>query len=179
MIYLALLRGINVGGKSMVSMTTLKTCFEALGFEDVQTVLNSGNVLFRTDRVGQGAITKTIEAGLLAEFDLPVKALLKTHDQLKDITAAIPKAWVNNIHTKCDVMFLWPEADNPAVLAQLPTNPAIEEVQYVPGAVLWRVSRANQDKSRMTRIVSTPLYQHMTIRNPNTVRKLLALAETL
>jgi len=65
------------------------------------------------------------------------------------------------------------------VLAQLPTNPAIEEVQYVPGAVLWRVSRANQDKSRMTRIVGTPLYKQMTIRNPNTVRKLLALAETL
>lgn len=163
----------------MVSMNQLKDCFDTLGFSDVKTYINSGNVLFRTDRVGYGTITRDIEACLTKTFGINIKVLLKTHDQLKNLAAHIPKDWVNNATTKCDVMFLWPEVDRAEVLEGLPSNPDIETVRYIPGAVLWHIDRALAPKSRMTRIAGTPLYSQMTIRNPNTVRKLLALAETL
>lgn len=179
MVYIALLRGVNVGGKAMVSMTALKDCFEGLEFEHVRTFINSGNVVFSTDRVGQGTLTKEIEAALHNTFDLPIKVLLKTHDQLKSLAAKIPKTWVNDTATKADVLFLWPEVDKPAVLAQIPYNPDVEEIRYHPGAVIHRVARADATKSRLPRLVGTPLYAQLTIRNPNTVRKLLDLAESL
>ncbi len=179
MVYVALLRGVNVGGKAMVGMSDLKACFEDLGFETVQTYINSGNVLFKTDRVGQGALTKQIEIALEAKFKLPIKVLLKTYDQLAKLVAEIPKNWVNDATTKCDVMFLWPEIDRAETLQQVPSNPDIETVRYTPGAVLWHLDRKFAARTRVTRIIGTPLYAQMTIRNCNTVRKLLALADSL
>ena len=46
-IFVALLRGVNVGGKNMINMSSLKTSFEQLGFKDVSTYINSGNILFK------------------------------------------------------------------------------------------------------------------------------------
>jgi len=179
MVYVALLRGINVGGKAMVSMTALKSCFEDLGFEDVTTYINSGNVLFKTDRVGNGTMTKEIEAALQETFKLNVKVLLKTEPQLKELLSKVPAKWVNDVTTKCDVMFLWPEIDKPDVIEQLTVNPDVEELRYEPGALLWCLERANYTKSRVPRMIGTPLYAQMTIRNINTLRKLVALADKL
>ena len=179
MVYIALLRGVNVGGKAMVSMTELRSCFETLGFTDVKTYINSGNILFRTDRVGVSMLTKEIEACLSERFGLDIKVLLKTDDQLKELVAHIPKDWANDADTKCDVMFLWPEIDNAEVLTQIPSNPDIETTRYESGAVLWCINRKFATKTRVTRIIGTPLYAQMTIRNVNTVRKLLALADQL
>lgn len=177
MVYLALLRGVNVGGKAMVSMAALKDCFETLGFTHVTTFINSGNLLFQSTEKQQEKLTRAIEAALQTSFNIPIQILLKTHDQLMSIADAIPDDWVNDDATKCDIMFLWPEIDNPKILEQLPSNPGIEETRYEPGAVLWHINRTLVTKSRMTRIVGTKLYHQMTIRNVNTVRKLAALAK--
>jgi uncharacterized protein (DUF1697 family) len=91
------------------------------------------------------------------------------------LVKAIPSSWVNDKNIKCDVMFLWDEADNKNILKQLPFNPAIEDVKYVPGAVLWRIDRDKAAQSRMFKIAGTKLHQLMTVRNPNTVRKIYEL----
>jgi len=176
MVYVALLRGVNVGGKGTVSMATLKEQFESLGFEQVKTYINSGNVIFRAPETDKTKLTKQIE-GTIRTPELDIKVLLKTHGELQKLVAEVPKSWVNNAETKCDVLFLWPEIDYPDVLKQIPNNDAVETVRYEPGAVLHNVVRANVTKSRMTRIVGTPLYKSITIRNINTVRKLLAMME--
>jgi len=179
MVFIALLRGINVGGNAMVSMAALKACFEQLGLTDVKTYINSGNVIFWASENDKQAITKRIEAALEQSFGHPIRALLKTHRELEHIVAALPNSWVNDKETKCDVMFLWDSIDKPGVLDALPMNPDVEDVRYQPGAVIWRVNRANATKSRMTKIVGTQLYKQMTIRNANTTRKLLTLASEL
>lgn len=179
MIYIALLRGVNVGGKAPVSMAALKICFEGLGFSGVKTYINSGNVLFRTDRVGVDTLTKEIEACLQRQFDLDIKVLLKTHDQLKELAAHIPKDWVDDTKTRCYVLFLWPKVDRPEVLNEIPSKSEIETIRYEPGAVVWYLERKFVTKSRMSRIFGTPLYAQLTIRSINTVRRLLALAEAL
>ena len=66
-----------------------------------------------------------------------------------------------------------------AVLKQLPVNREIEDVKYVKGAVLWCIDRKLASKSRRTRIVGSDLYKNLTIRNPNTVRKLYKLMQAL
>lgn len=179
MVYVALLRGINVGGKGMVPMARLKTIFERLGLEGVQTYINSGNVIFKSPSSNSSALTKRIETAITKDVGLTVKVLLRDQPQMKQLVAGIPKAWVNDGQTKCDVMFLWDHIDRPAVLKQLPVNREIEDAKYVKGAVLWCIDRKLASKSRMTRIVGSDLYKNLTIRNPNTVRKLYKLMQAL
>ena len=59
--FVALLRGINVGGKSVISMTELRALFSSLGFEDVATYIQSGNVVFRSPTAGEGVVVAKLE----------------------------------------------------------------------------------------------------------------------
>ncbi|HUB93617.1 MAG TPA: DUF1697 domain-containing protein [Verrucomicrobiae bacterium] len=179
MIYIALLRGVNVGGKAMVSMVALKACFEQLGFTHVMTYINSGNVIFNSTDVSTDTLARRIEASLDQTFDPGIRVLVKTNDELQALAAAIPSSWVNNADMRCDIMFLWREIDKPTIVNELPIKPDIEDVRYLPGAALWRIDRPQITKSRMTRIIGTPLYKQITIRNANTVRKLASLANEI
>jgi len=177
MTYLALLRGINVGGANKVAMAKLKLLFEQLKFKNVTTFIASGNVVFISTVTDRTKLTDIIEAAIKKEFGFPIKVLVRTIPEIQRIIKVLPASWVNDKDIKCDVMFLWKEIDNPAILKQLPFNKEIEDVKYVSGAVLWRIDRAHASKSRMFKIVKTQLYQSMTIRNPNTVRKLYKLMQ--
>lgn len=76
-------------------------------------------------------------------------------------------------------MFLWPTVDKPETAAQLPSNATIEEVRYLPGAILWHIDRQLVTKSRIPRIIGSAVYKQITIRNINTARKLVSLADAL
>lgn len=175
MTYVALLRGINVGGSNRVEMAKLKRTFERLGLAEVKTLIASGNVVFRAGEIDHAKLTRKIESAIKADFGMSIKVVLRDQESMRKLVKAIPDAWVNDKEMKCDVMFLWEEIDDKAVLKQLPFDPTLEDVKYVPGAVIWRIDRDKATKSRMFKIVGTKLHQHMTIRNPNTVRKLYEL----
>ncbi len=177
MIYVALLRGINVGGKRKVSMKLLKDTFERAGMESVITYINSGNVIFKSNSRDSKKLTRTLETAIETDFGFVVKVLLRDHNTIKAIVKALPEAWKNDLAMKCDVMFLWEQLDHPDVIKHLTIKSAIDEVRYMPGAVLWRVDRVNVTKSAIMKLVGTELYKHMTIRNCNTTRKLLELME--
>ena len=66
--YLALLRGINVGGSNIIKMAALKTCFEGMGFTNVATYIQSGNVLFASAEKNTGKLTRKIEKALSKQF---------------------------------------------------------------------------------------------------------------
>lgn len=170
--YVALLRGINVGGNRMVPMADLKASFEQLGFADVKTYINTGNVIFATNISNPLKLTKMIEKQILKDFGFDVAVIVRSQDQIQKVVKAIPDSWNNDNEQKCDVMFLWPEIDDKNVLDQLIYNPDMEDLKYVPGAVIWRIDRKNATKSKVIRIVGTKLYKQITIRNCNTVRKI-------
>jgi uncharacterized protein (DUF1697 family) len=174
-VYLALLRGINVGGKAKLEMPRLKALFESLGLNDVRTYINSGNVIFRTHDSDRRTLQQRIESAIEAEFGLQVPVVLRSREEMKALVEALPDHWVNDAATKCDVMFLWPEIDRPEILEQMPYRPEIEDVVYFPGAVVWRVDRDKVNQGRVLRVAGTGLVKLMTIRNPNTVRKLYEL----
>ena len=175
--YVALLRGINVGGRSKVEMPRLKRVLEGLGFADVSTYINSGNAIFSTRRTAAPRLAERIEGALESELGRPIRVLVLPATELARIAEALPADWAQDGDSLCNVLFLWPEVDRPAVLDELPApNPEVEEVRYVRGAVFHRRDAALASRARAGRIVGTDLYRSVTSRNANTVRKLHELA---
>lgn len=169
---MALLRGVNVGGKSTVSMAALAETFRGLGFGDVRTYINSGNVIFSAAATPGASLTARIERAIERDIGLPVTVLVLDDAALRSIVAAIPSTWVTDATVRTDILFLWPDVDEPALLERIPRNPEVDEVRYTPGALIWRIDRVNASRSRETRLVGSALYKRMTIRNANTARKL-------
>ncbi|HMO79733.1 MAG TPA: DUF1697 domain-containing protein [Pyrinomonadaceae bacterium] len=175
MIYVALLRGINVGGKNKVDMKLLKETFERLGLKNVKTYINSGNIIFSDKKRSAKKLTELLETAIKRDFGFEVRALLRDSKNIKAVTEALPSSWTNDASMKCDVMFLWPDRDSPKILEQLTIKPEIDDVRYVEGALLWSVDRKKVTKSGMMKLAGNKLYKNMTIRNCNTVRKIMAL----
>ena len=178
MVYVALLRGINVGGKNKVDMRKLKATFEDAGMTNVTTYINSGNVVFTDNRRKPSTIVTVLEEVIAADLGFEIKVLIRDLPAIKKVIKALPKQWTTDATMRCDVMFLWEGLDRKDVLEKWTIKPEIEDVKYVPGAVIWRIDRANITRSRMTKMVGTDVYRGMTIRNSNTVRKLAELMET-
>lgn len=88
--YIAFLRGINVGGKNIIKMETLKKSFEVMGFKNVKTFIQSGNVLFVSSSQNAVGIIKKIENALLNEYNDPIKVMLRTTDEIEKIIRAKP-----------------------------------------------------------------------------------------
>jgi len=175
MIFVALLRGINVGGNNRVEMKRLKAVFEELGFSKVKTYINSGNVIFESSSEDLGQMTSLLEEKIEKTFGFAVKVLLRDFDFMKTVMAKLPDSCLNNEDMKCDVMFLWDEADGEDLLDQLPVKKEFDNCIYLRGAIIWSVKRENITKSGMLKLVGTKLYKQMTIRNANTTRKLFDL----
>jgi uncharacterized protein (DUF1697 family) len=90
-IYLALLRGINVGGNNMIKMAELKRMFEEMGFGSVQTYINSGNVLFKSEENEEEEVLQSrIEQGILNTFDFKISVILRTSSEWERIMATCP-----------------------------------------------------------------------------------------
>jgi uncharacterized protein (DUF1697 family) len=177
MIYVALLRGINVGGKNKVDMNELKAVVEQAGMASVSTYINSGNVVFSSCSRSRARLAARLEKAVAVHFGFDVKVLVRDREDMRAIASAIPADWVNGPTMKCDVMFLWDGADRPGILEELTIKPGVDEVRYVPGAVIWKVDRDLVTRSGMMKLAGTQLYQQMTIRNCNTVRKLVERME--
>lgn len=173
--YLAFLRGINVGGNNKVSMAELKQVFEDLGFSDVRTYINSGNVIFKLEETDEIKMTAQIEKGISAHFGFEVPVVIRSKEELDRVADAIPKEWTNDHEQRTDVLFLWDDVDHKEAVKKVETNPDVDTLLYVKGAVIWHVLRNDYPKSRLNKIIGTHFYKHMTARNVNTVRKLQEL----
>jgi uncharacterized protein (DUF1697 family) len=90
MTYLALLRGINVGGHHRVEMARLRSAFEALGFKSVKTLIQSGNVIFNAPKTLESALCRRIEAKLSTEFGFPIPVVVRTTDEVNKIVRSNP-----------------------------------------------------------------------------------------
>lgn len=177
MIYVALLRGINVGGKNKIDMKQLKKSFESISLEQVATYINTGNIIFSDNIRSIEQISREIENVIQADFSLNIKVMVKSIDEIKSIISALPEHWTNDDAMKSDVLFLWSDVDSDTVLQQLPISADIDHIIYVPGALLWSCDREKLKHSGMSKIVGTKFYQLVTIRNVNTARKLYALMQ--
>lgn len=174
MIYVALLRGINVGGNNIINMKLLKQTFEQAGMTSVTTYINSGNIIFAAD-YPQEDLPELLEQAIQKDFSLSIKVLIRSLDEIRTVMEALPDSWSNDDKLRSDVMFLWDEADDESVLGKLPLKPGIGTLLYVPGAVLYSVERENVIQSAMAKLIGSTVYKLMTVRNVNTTRKIYQL----
>jgi uncharacterized protein (DUF1697 family) len=126
MLYVALLRGINVGGNRKVDMKQLKGTFQRAGLDEVRTYINSGNVIFRSDSMKPGQLKEMLESAIKADFGFEVKVLLRDAGSIQAMVRELPNTWANDDTAKCDVMFLGEEVDGSKVLEQLTIKPGID-----------------------------------------------------
>lgn len=175
--YVALLRGINVGGNNKVDMKHLKAVFETAGMRSVRTHINSGNVLFEHDKEKDAALTAQLEQAIENEFGFHVSVLVKSESELRAVIEAVPTGWCNDQTMKCDVVFLWDGMSAQEARKELRARDGIDEVREVPGVIIWKVDRENATRNGLLKMAGTPLYKQVTIRNINTVRKLVQMME--
>jgi uncharacterized protein (DUF1697 family) len=176
--YVALLRGINVGGKNLIRMPALKACFEDLGFEEVRTYIQSGNVLFRA-RGSNAALTKQIETALSKTFDYEPRVVVRSQKQMKEIVMNAPEGFGSHPATyRYDVIFLKEPLTAARAMKSVTTKEGVDQASAGKGVLYFSrlISRATQ--SHLTRIISMPVYQSMTVRNWNTTTKLLSMMES-
>jgi len=176
--YLALLRGINVGGNNIIKMANLKVCFENMGFTDVGTYIQSGNVLFKSTEKDKTKLTTKIEQALSKRFSYKSRMVVVPQKELRKIVDGAPKGFGKDLDKyRCDVIFLKEPLTAREAMKNVSTKEGVDKA-YIGKNVLYfsrLISKAS--KSHLTKIIALPMYQNMTIRNWNTTTKLLALME--
>ncbi len=178
MTYLALLRGINVGGNNSIKMVALKACFEKLGCKDVKTFIQSGNVIFSSSAGSQAALCNKIETGLSKTFGYKASVVLLKQSALKRIVQKAPKGFGGDSTVyRSNVIFLKQPISAKQTLKAIPQKDGVDQVWAGTGVLYFSILISKATQSRISKLISLPVYKQMTIRNWNTTQKLLALTE--
>ncbi|MCR6670998.1 DUF1697 domain-containing protein [Devosia ginsengisoli] len=172
--YLVLMRGINVGGKNLIPMAGLRQVLEALGFAGVATYLQSGNAVVQSELAAE-AVASRIEAALPAAFRLDsalIKVLVLSQAQLQAVIDDRPKGFGDTpdlYHS--DAIFLMRLGMAEALAAFSPKE-GVDTIWPGKGVIYSQRLSALRTKSRLNRMMASPLYLSMTIRSWGTVLKL-------
>lgn len=175
--YVALLRGINVGGKNKVAMADLRAAFEDAGHEAVSTYIQSGNVLFESDRPA-GELERAIEAVLEERYGVPLVVVVRSHRQLRAVVEKAPDGFgqqPDRFHS--DVLFLRSPLTPAKAMGVVKLREEVDEAWAGTGVLYFARLSERRTQSRMSSIVGTPEYQLMTIRSWSTTTRLLALLD--
>jgi uncharacterized protein (DUF1697 family) len=175
--YLALLRGINVGGKNLVKMADLRAAFEAMGFADVATYIASGNVLFRAPRQRREALAAQIESDLTQRFGVELKVVLLTEAHLRDVVEGAPSGFGGDSHL-WDVVFIRKPLTVKKAFGLIELREGVDRAWPGRGVLYFSRLAAKATNSRLNKVASLPEYKNMTIRNWSTTTKLLTLMES-
>ena len=177
--YLALLRGINVGGGNIIKMTDLKACFEASKVENVATYIQSGNVLFEAADTDAAKLVRKLENALSKTFSpYQARIVLCSHAKLKQIVRKAPKGFGSRPQQyRYDVIYLRESLTASELIKSVPTKQGVDEAFVGPDVLYFSRLIARASQSHIARIVALPIYRDLTIRNWNTTSKLLALMD--
>lgn len=176
--FVALLRGINVGGRSLVAMADLRALLSSLGLEDVVTYIQSGNVVFRSTVDDETAVAAKIEREIAGAFDVSPSVLLRTPGELETIVASNPyltrKAELSKLH----VVFLERAPARSAAAALDPERSPPDEFT-LRGREIFLHLPNGAGRSKLTLdYFERALEVRGTQRNWNTLLKLIALARS-
>lgn len=176
--YVALLRGVNVGGKNKVAMSELKSCFEQLGFTNVATYINSGNIIFETMNETEATLETRIEKELVRTFQFDselIKVRVLNADELQAVITNAPKGFGDEPDIyHYDVVFII-RFDEKEAFDAFECNPEVDVAWRGKGVVYYRRLSARRTASRLSKVMGKPIYKSLTIRNWNTAQKLRTL----
>ncbi len=174
--YIALLRGINVGGNNIIKMTDLKSCFEQMGFSNVKTYIQSGNVLFNSDEKSASTLVTEIEKAISERFHYTSSIVLISQEQLQEIIANAPADFGEDSSLyRYDVLFLKPPLTAEEAIKDIRTIDGIDNLYSGKGVLYFSRLIEKAHQSYLNKLVMQPIYKQMTIRNWNTSTKLMSL----
>ncbi|HSJ33551.1 MAG TPA: DUF1697 domain-containing protein [Acidimicrobiia bacterium] len=175
--YVALLRGINVGGNNQVSMADLRAAFEAEGFDDVRTYINSGNVLFSADS-GRAGLEDRVEEMLRRRLGIDLMVVVRSRRQLENIIRKAPEGFGEHpdlYHS--DVVFVKAPLTPARALGVVELREEVDQAWAGTGVLYFARLSARRTQSKMSKIMGTPEYKLMTIRSWSTTTRLRDLWE--
>jgi uncharacterized protein (DUF1697 family) len=175
--YLALLRGINVGGKNRVKMADLRVVFEEMDFAEVATYIQSGNVLFRAARQRREELAAGIESELSRRFGTELKVVLLTEAELRAVVEAAPRGFGAESHLS-DVIFLRKPLTAKKTMDLVELRDGVDQAWAGKGVVYFSRLAAKASGSRLSKLAARPEYKEMTVRSWSTTTKLLALIDS-
>jgi uncharacterized protein (DUF1697 family) len=168
--YIAFLRGVNVGGR-IVKMTELKACLEKAGLKNVQTILQSGNVIFESDKTHTPDLKQQIEETLTQTFSYPAKVQVISIENLKKIIQTNP---FTDAPADYHQYVIFIENDLEAELVAEAGKQLGEAVQAGQGVVYWKVQKGQTLKTPFAKLLTKSKYKDFnTNRNINTLQKVV------
>jgi uncharacterized protein (DUF1697 family) len=183
-VYIALLRGINVGGNNKIKMADLRKACEAIGLRRVQTYIQSGNVLFETEESAEELLRSRLEQMIEEKFGIKLYVVLRTSDELRQIVAGFPYSEekiaeadaASDAVSEYVAMLL--EAPGPEQDAALsPYSNEAEQYRIIGREIYLLVHQSIADSKLATQLMK--LKVPATVRNRNTMNKLVALADAM
>lgn len=175
--YIALLRGINISGKNKIAMSELKEGFKELGFAEVATYLNSGNVMFSCEEE-KDALAGEIGVMIQDRFGLAIPVFVMLQEEMKERLEHAPDWWGEDTKEIYDnLIFLMPPLSYDEFYGEMGSPKAeYEQVQEYKDVVFWSFSRKDYRKTNWwSKTVNSNVSDRITIRTANTVRKIVGM----
>ena len=173
--YVLLLRGINVGGKNKVAMSDLKDMISKLGYENVITYINSGNIIFDTN--DNKEIVRVKISHMLETFPFSINKVILTQEEYLDEISNLPEWWSEELFRR-DVLFYRDKVDYSVMKERIKMMPLNDEmVHFGKRAVFW--GKCNEKNYLSTSyhklLMKESFYKSITIRNARTFEKIIEL----
>jgi uncharacterized protein (DUF1697 family) len=173
--YVAFLRGINVGGKNIIKMTDLKNVVDECGFCNVSTYIQSGNIIFESEGCSIKDVSEKLEACLLKYFAYDSCVVIRNQQQMEEVISAIPDDWEKRDNLRCYIAFIKEPISENDVLNEVELKEGIDFVKTGLGVLYLSTLLTGLTRSRLTKLVSKPIYKKITIRNYKTVQKIVSI----
>jgi len=145
-----------------------------IGHSDVRTYIASGNVLFDSKERSGAKLDAALEHAIEKAFALPVRVVVRSGAEIQRIVEQLPEAWIGAADVRVTVAFLLRGADARTIARGLKPKDGIDELVTAPGALLFATRRDALTRTGL-KLVGTPVYKQMTLRNLNTTLKLAEL----
>ena len=173
--YIALLRGINVGGKKRIKMADLVEALEPLSLKNIRTYLQSGNVIFEHDSIDSDEIAKNIQEKINEAFGISVNVIIRTEEELEDIINSNP--FIKNQDIQIDKLHVTFLKELPDSIA-MDLNKSENEEFEVNGREIYLYLPNGYGRTKLTNnIFEKKLKTTATTRNWKTTNKLLEMSK--
>ena len=174
--YIAFLRGINISGKNKIQMDTLKKDFKELGFENVLTILNSGNIIFDSFYTDKLIIQSNIEEMIKARYQFDIPTFVISYDELSELYNNHPNWWnTNNKEIYDNIIFvIYPHTFSEIYNVLGEPKMPLEQIEEYKNNIFWSYVLKDYRKTNWwSKTINTNISHYITIRTANTILKIL------
>jgi uncharacterized protein (DUF1697 family) len=174
--YVVLLRGINVGGNNIIKMDELRRMFEEMGFSEVKTYIQTGNVIFEDVEKNKSKLIEKIEIKLLKETKNNITIVLLTFSEIKEIIQKKPENYGGDSEKyKYDVIYLIEPLTAKEAMIEFNPREGVDKIYKGKNVLYHLFLKEKETKSHFSKIVESKIYPKISIRNWNTTKKLYEL----